>query len=55
MSCRTEDCGCGCEEFVELASKKSLPMIEEAQDCGDGSCGCGCGEFLVEKENKLPG
>lgn len=51
MSCRTEDCGCGYEEFVELASKKSLPMIEEAQDCGDGSCGCGCDDLLEKKES----
>lgn len=40
MSCGTEDCGC--EDVIELKAKKSLPVIEERKDCGDGSCGCGC-------------
>ncbi len=55
MSCGTGICGCGCEELVELAAKKSLPVIEETEFCGDGSCGCGCGDFLEEKKNNLPG
>ena len=55
MSYGTGNCGCGCQELVQLEAKKSLPMIEDTQGCGDGSCGCGCGEFLEEKENKLPG
>ena len=42
MSCGTGECGRGCEDFVELKPKKSLPVIEEVTDCGDGSCGCGC-------------
>ena len=42
MSCGTGECGCGCEEFVELSLKRSLPVIEQIMDCGDGSCGCGC-------------
>ncbi len=42
MSCGTGECGCGCEELIELNSRRSLPVIEEAMDCGDGSCGCGC-------------
>ena len=42
MSCGTGECGCGCEDFVELQPKKSLPVIDRATECGDGSCGCGC-------------
>jgi hypothetical protein len=45
MSCGTGECGCGCEDFVELKSKKSLRVIEEATECGDGTCGCGCVDF----------
>jgi hypothetical protein len=51
MSCGTGDCGCGCEELVELSAKKSLPVIEETKDCGDGSCGCGCAD-VSEKEDR---
>lgn len=47
MSCGTEDCGCGCQEFVQLSPKKSLRVIQEAKDCGDGICGCGCGDGLI--------
>lgn len=42
MSCGTGECGCGCDDVVELNPRKSLPVIEETRDCGDGSCGCGC-------------
>jgi hypothetical protein len=44
MSCGTGECGCGCEELIELSFSKSLPVIEETVDCGDGSCGCGCAD-----------
>ena len=49
MSCGTGECGCGCDEFVELKPKKSLPVIEEATECGDGSCGCGCVDVSGEE------
>lgn len=55
MSCGIGDCGCGCEDLVQLGPKKSSPVTEEAELCRDGSCGCGCGDFLEEKENNLPG
>ncbi len=49
MSCGTGECGCGCEEIIELNSRISLPVIEEAMDCGDGSCGCGCADVSEQK------
>lgn len=47
MSCGTGECGC--EDFVELKTKKSLPVVEETRECGDGSCGCGCVDVSAEK------
>lgn len=50
MSCGTGECGCGCEELIELGSSKSLPVVEEARECGDGGCGCGCAD-VSDKED----
>lgn len=51
MSCGTQDCGCGCEDLLQPGSKKSLPIVQEAEDCGDGSCGCGCAD-VSDQEGK---
>ena len=51
MSCGTRDCGCGCDELVEL----SPPVTNEGMDCGDGSCGCGCGDLATLKSPKEKG
>jgi hypothetical protein len=48
MSCGTGECGC--DELVELNAKKSLPVVEESKECGDGSCGCGCAD-VSDKES----
>ena len=49
MSCGIGDCGCGCEELVQLGPKISPPVTEEAGLCGDGSCGCGCRDIVTLK------
>jgi len=54
MSCGTGECGFGSEELVELNSRRSLPVIEEAMDCGDGSCGCGCVDVSEQKVISVP-
>ncbi|MFQ5853114.1 MAG: hypothetical protein ACE5JU_21350, partial [Candidatus Binatia bacterium] len=54
MSCGTGDCGCGCEEFVQLGPKKSLRVIEQPEACGDGSCGCGCGDLVTLNSHTMP-
>jgi len=43
------------EKFLELNSSRSLPVIKETMDCGDGRCGCGCGDFVTLKSPKQKG
>ncbi len=51
MICGIGDCGCGCEELVQLETKKSPPVTEEPEVCEDGSCGCG--NYALDKEKQL--
>ena len=55
MSCGTGDCGCGCDELVEISPKRSLPATQEGMDCEDGSCGCGCGDLVTLNVSKEKG
>jgi len=47
----TGECGCGCEDLRELSPKRSLPIVQDSDECGDGSCGCGCAD-VSEKEDR---